>query len=267
MVRSEQTMTEERNKPSNSADESPELDARLNQIETATEEESNVNEDFVHWLKTSFPVYVLAFTAAAGGYIWYFQDQAAQQASTIDAWREFRAASNPDSLLELADEQEVALPHLSVQARLQAGNLQLQAVRRNRPVNAEADSTETLDDEARDSTLAAAEAAFKAAEASAGLLPDPTIQRATAFAGLAAVAECRGDLEAAARYYEQAESAAQSIAPFAARFRTARETMSGLDAPRTLPTAAEVSDLRSRATSQSTPTELDPVLTEILGDE
>ena len=118
------------------------MDARLNQIETATEEDSNVNEDFVHWLKTSFPIYVLMFAAAAGGYIWYFQDQATQQANTIDAWREFRAASNPDSLLELASEKEVTLPHLSVQARLQAGNLQLQAVRRNRPVNAEADSTE-----------------------------------------------------------------------------------------------------------------------------
>ena len=125
----------------------------------------NVNEDFVHWLKTSFPIYVLAFAAAAGGYIWYFQDQATQQANTIDAWREFRAASNPDSLLELASEKEVTLPHLSVQARLQAGNLQLQAVRRNRPVNAEADSTETLSDEAREATLSAAEAAFKAAEA------------------------------------------------------------------------------------------------------
>ena len=116
-------MTEERNDPSHPAEESPELDARLNQIETATEEDSNVNEDFVHWLKTSFPVYVLAFAAAAGGYIWYFQDQASQQANTIDAWREFRAASNPDSLLELASEKEVTLPHLSVQARLQAGNL------------------------------------------------------------------------------------------------------------------------------------------------
>lgn len=260
-------MTEERNDPSNPAEESPELDARLNQIETATEEDSNVNEDFVHWLKTSFPVYVLAFAAAAGGYIWYFQDQASQQANTIDAWREFRAASNPDSLLELASEKEVTLPHLSVQARLQAGNLQLQAVRRNRPVNAEADSTETLSDEAREETLSGAEAAFKAAEASAGLLPDPMIQRATALAGLAAVAECRGDLEAAASYYEQAESTAESIPPFAARFRTARETMAGLDTPRTLPTAAEVSDLRTRATSQSNPTELDPVLTEILGDE
>ena len=59
-------MTEERNEPSNPAEESPELDARLNQIETATEEDSNVNEDFVHWLKTSFPIYVLAFAAAAG---------------------------------------------------------------------------------------------------------------------------------------------------------------------------------------------------------
>ena len=250
-------MTEERNDPSNPAEESPELDARLNQIETATEEDSNVNEDFVHWLKTSFPVYVLAFAAAAGGYIWYFQDQASQQANTIDAWREFRAASNPDSLLELASEKEVTLPHLSVQARLQAGNLHLQAVRRNRPVNAEADSPETLSDEDREATLLSAEAAFKSAEASAGLLPDPMIQRATALAGLAAVAECRGDLEAAAGFYEQA----------AARFRTARETLAGLDAPRTLPTAAEVSDLRTRATSQSNPTELDPVLTEILGDE
>ena len=150
MFRSEQAMTEERNEPTNPAEESPELDARLNQIETATEEDSNVNEDFVHWLKTSFPIYVLAFAAAAGGYIWYFQDQATQQANTIDAWREFRAASNPDSLLELASEKEVTLPHLSVQARLQAGNLHLQAVRRNRPVNAEADSTETLSDEDRE---------------------------------------------------------------------------------------------------------------------
>ena len=149
-------MTEERNDPSHPAEESPELDARLNQIETATDEDSNVNEDFVHWLKTRFPVYVLAFAAAAGGYIWYFQDQASQQANTIDAWREFRAASNPDSLLELASEKEVTLPHLSVQARLQAGNLHLQAVRRNRPVNAEADSTETLSDEDREATFLAA---------------------------------------------------------------------------------------------------------------
>ncbi len=66
MFRSEQAMTEERNEPTNPAEESPELDARLNQIETATEEDSNVNEDFVHWLKTSFPIYVLAFAAAAG---------------------------------------------------------------------------------------------------------------------------------------------------------------------------------------------------------
>ena len=106
-------MTEDRNEPTNPAEESPELDARLNQIETATEEDSNVNEDFVHWLKTSFPIYVLAFAAAASGYIWYFQDQATQQANTIDAWREFRAASYPDSLLELASER-ITLPHLSV---------------------------------------------------------------------------------------------------------------------------------------------------------
>ena len=82
-------MTEERNEPTNPAEESPELDARLNQIETATEEDSNVNEDFVHWLKTSFRSTSWRSPPQPVG-TFGIQDWGHPTRSPTDAWREFR---------------------------------------------------------------------------------------------------------------------------------------------------------------------------------
>ena len=51
---------------------------RLKDIQTADLAESQVNEDFVHWLKTKGPSYLLVIMVVIVGYLFYIRYQSSQ---------------------------------------------------------------------------------------------------------------------------------------------------------------------------------------------
>ena len=51
---------------------------RLKEIQTADLSESNVNEDFVRWLKTKGPSYLLVVMVVIVGYLFYIRYQSNQ---------------------------------------------------------------------------------------------------------------------------------------------------------------------------------------------
>ena len=59
---------------------------RLKDIQTADISESNVNEDFVQWLKTKGPTYFLVFMLVIAGYLFFIRYQQGQSAHRTEAW-------------------------------------------------------------------------------------------------------------------------------------------------------------------------------------
>ena len=59
---------------------------RLKDIQTADISESNVNEDFVQWMKKKGPSYLLVFMLVVVGYLFYIRYQQGQGAHRAEAW-------------------------------------------------------------------------------------------------------------------------------------------------------------------------------------
>ena len=59
---------------------------RLKDIQTADLSESNVNEDFVHWLKTKGPSYLLIVIIVIVSYLFFVIYQKGKMAHRAEAW-------------------------------------------------------------------------------------------------------------------------------------------------------------------------------------
>jgi hypothetical protein len=176
------------------------MDDRLKDVQTSDLTNSRVNHEFVEWMKTKGINWLLAILLVVCGFLaWDIWKQ--KQADSRDlAWSDLDAATMPSTL-----EFSVAVDHAGVDAvadlaLLQAADVYLGSVQSGiRPGMLATDEDSTLPESERPAMLDNADKlyaqVFESVNTSDGFSGKP-IAMAALF-GRAAVAESRGDLEAA----------------------------------------------------------------------
>jgi hypothetical protein len=197
---------------------------RLKEIHQTDLTESRVNEDFVDWLKTKGPTWLLVILIAVCAYLAVirFRQGRAQQQS--EAWTAYFSTELPSSLVDVADEY-AGVGHVASLCYLKAADALLVAVQDGKVLgaidpanpNVPPDPAMTLTPEDRDGYLERADAYYtRVVDSGLPLLVVAGLH------GRAAVAECRGDSVAAAEFYARAAEAAAPTYPALAEVANAR---------------------------------------------
>jgi hypothetical protein len=197
------------------------MEERQTQIrEGAGLEEARINTEFVELLKKFSTPLLVAVAVLAGGYFLYNKRQESRLKSIDESFLQFEAAAtseNPTSLLRVADEATSAAS-AGTMALLTAADMHLESFRTGVPAGAAVDnqgqiSTEgmtLLTDEQRQKELKDAEEMYQrvvnANKGDEGML----LQTLAGMSGLAAVAESRGQLDAARSQYQSIAEKARS---------------------------------------------------------
>lgn len=194
-------------------DTDPKLDRkRLGQVQTQDLTESRINEDFVHWLKTSGSNILLVLLLAVCAVLGYNYWQRKNVEKTSAAWNDLSQATLPEAFEQLAkDHAEV--PQAAMIALLQAGDLRLNQIRTGILTPAQGDTPAvSLDDAGRKIALDAADENYaKAADIAikvAGSRENAALVVVPSLFGRAAVAESRGDFDAAKKFLDDAAAVA-----------------------------------------------------------
>ncbi len=199
---------------------------RLQQVQQSDLSESKINQEFVDWLKTKGPNWLLVVLVAICAFLFIQQWKQRQIGYVDQAWQDFSQAQNPASLQDVAEEY-ADVGSISALSRLTAARIYLTAVRLGKPVQAvilEETSAALIDDageeelteEMRADYLNQAERLYQA------ILDDPILanQRDTSAAnlyavnalnGLGAVSEANGNAEQASDFYEKAAARADAF--------------------------------------------------------
>lgn len=235
---------------------------RLSQVQSSDLSESRINDDFVHWLKTSGLNYLLlvlvAIAAFMGLQAWKKKDQEKRQA----AWAELGEATLPEALADIA-ERNVGIDSVSLIAWLAAGDAHLRDLQTGTIGGGgqNPDGTpvvgEPMTDDQRKIALEAADRYYqKVLDATkdrreiAGVQPFVL----SALFGQAAIAESGGDLAKAKTALEQAATLADTTFPrYAGHAKTRIETLALLETPARIPAKAELP-------VKAAPTPVTPVL-------
>ncbi len=203
---------------------------RLGSVQQTDLTESRINDDFVFWLKNSGPNWLLAALVVASlvmGWNWWQNREA--QARDV-AWNELNAADIPAAL------KDVALKHSDIDsvpefALLTAGDRYLQSVLTGTRFDREATASDaTVTPELRLEWLAEADTLYgdviKASQVdtSGGL----RAFEVSAWFGRAAVAESKGDIDAAKGALENAKRAAGTHFPWLVKNADARLASLGM---------------------------------------
>jgi|TARA_B110000196_G_C21037161_1_gene610584 predicted negative regulator of RcsB-dependent stress response len=177
---------------------------RLKDIQTADLSESNVNEDFVHWLKTKGPSYLLVVMVVIVGYLFYIRYQSSQTQHQGEAWIAFaeaRVSGLPASFEDIATTYS-DIGSLRPLGLLNAADGYLKAVVLNQALGSDANVTTTLSEEDRTFYLQKADALYAEVVTSDDNQKANTLFAAGGLSGRAAIAEANGDIEGARNYYE-----------------------------------------------------------------
>jgi len=197
---------------------------RLQQIEQTDITESRLNEDLVHWLKTSGPTYLLVILVGITAYLGWIRWQQHKQGTRNQAWVDLVNADRPETLEEIADAHKgiFAVPLL---AREQAADSYVNAVLRGRDFSEDPALAPTLTDEQRTDYLAKADRLYESVVTAAREIKgdqDASLHVIYSLNGRAAVAEARGELQAAKDFYLEAATVADSMFPALASQSRAR---------------------------------------------
>jgi len=193
---------------------------RLKDVQKADLADDRLNEDFVVWLKTKGPSWLLAMLVAIVAYLFIVNWQQKELRTQNEAWISLQEAQLPASLEDVA----ILYPEIDSvanQARVRAANIYMRSVHLDRPIGATADTIEKLSDEDRLFNLERADSLYGQILSATTEMPGDTLMAVTALNGQAAVAESKGQLDAARTLYEQAALRADAMYPFmAARSRS-----------------------------------------------
>jgi hypothetical protein len=203
---------------------------RLKEVHKTDLTESRVNEDFLAWLKSSGPSWLLAVMVVFTAYFAWVRWKDSRTAQRTDAWVQLADAQNTmlPSSFESVAEQFPKVDSVAPLARLQAGQSLLRAVQLGRALapNFGEEVPPELTPQEREQYLTRADRGFEAvAEADDGG-SRMTLLAVNALNGRAAVAEARGEFEQARRFYIQAADRAQRQYPaLAEQARSRAETV------------------------------------------
>ena len=218
---------------------------RLKDIQTADLSESNMNEDFVLWLKTKGPTYLLFFMVIIAAYLFYVRYEQGKNTYRAEAWiahLEAMASGLP------ASHEDVAVTYADVDSieglgYISAGDAYLKSYVLNKTVGNAQDAAATpLSEEDRLFYLEKADALYSKAIALDDNSTQSTLIVVSGLNGRAAVAESRGDIKSAEQYYNQVINRVGDQYPALAKQAESRiGGLQHLTVAIQLPTDAEVS--------------------------
>lgn len=198
------------------------MDERLKDVHKTDLTESKVNEEFVDWLKTKGPNWLLAILLAICVYFVVLNLQQRKVSKENAAWAELAAALEsglPASLEEVA-EKYPKVDQMANFARIQAAERLMLAVQSGLQVGTQIQlgqnpnlEAEGLSDDERTRFLDRAEGLYQQILDTDNGSREMTIHAVSALNGLAAVAESRGEAEAAADLYRRAADRAGDFYP------------------------------------------------------
>ena len=237
---------------------------RLKEVHQTDLTEGKINEDFVDWLKSKGPTYLLVVLIGLAAWLLIVRFKQQKQDHLNDGWSAFLSAQLPGSLEDVAAEY-ADIHGLALLANLRAADVYLQAVITQAPLGADlsAVTVEPLSDEDRDTYLTRADRIYQAVIEADDGSSDTALYTIGAMNGRAAVAESRGDSEQARHWYEQAAERADADFPqLVKRFQDLAESVEKFSRAISLP--AE-DDLPSQAASLPLePATLDSALRDLL---
>lgn len=213
---------------------------RLGNVQQTDLTEGRINDDFLFWLKTSGPNWLLAVLVVAClvmGWNWW-KNRAAQARDL--AWTELNAADIPSALKDVAAKHS-DIDSVATYALLNAGDRYLQSVLSGKRFDREATAADaTMTPELKTEWLAEADALYLDVVTAAKA--DPTRGsrgfEIGALFGRAAVAESRGDVAAAKANLEAVQAVAGDDYPWLAKNATARlESLGVISSPYPIPAA------------------------------
>lgn len=231
---------------------------RLKDIQSADMAESHVNEDFVLWLKTKGPSYLLIVMIVIAGYLFFVRYQQGTIAHRAEAWvayLEAQASGLP------ASHEDVAKSYADVDSIQQLGLLSaadayLQSIVSGNAIGSTVEIVTPLAQEDRIFYLEKADNLYSMVIGFDDNSTASTLLTIGALNGRAAVAEANGDLKAAEDYYAKVITRSESQYPSLAMQAQSRiDTLSTLSETIVLPSDAEV----VARSNQSAPREEAPI--------
>ena len=217
---------------------------RLKDIQTADLSESQVNEDFVHWLKTKGPSYLLIVMIVIVSYLFYVRYQQGNIAHRAEAWIAYIEASAtglPTSHEDVA-QSYAGIDSIQELGLLTAGDAYLQAIVLNQTIGSTNNIATSLSDEDRTFYLEKADNLYGLVVANDDNTDASALFVTSGLNGRAAIAESRGDIDAAKKFYEAAALRIESLYPAIAKQAMDRaKTIDSLADAVVLPTDEDVS--------------------------
>ncbi len=227
---------------------------RLKDIQTADLSDSQVNEDFVHWLKTKGPSYLLIVMIVIVAYLFFIQYQQGKAAHRAEAWIAYIEASAtglPASHEDIA-QSYADIDSIQELGLLTAGDAYLKAIVLNQTIGSNADIATSLSDEDRTFYLEKADNLYGLVVANDDNSDGAALFVASGLNGRAAIAESRGDIDSAKKFYEAAATRIESLYPALATQALARaNTIASLADAVNLPTDADVSARNNQVLSRN----------------
>lgn len=242
-------------------------------IKTAETNESNINEGFVEWMKSSGMNILLVLILVMLGYVLWIRWQRTTFQSNVAAWQALASAELPQSLEDVAADPKFAkYDAVAALARGQAANIYLNAVLRGEkigagattpPVDGSAPEAEPLDEATRADYLARAKSAWQSIVTEDDGTDGMVLHVWMAHCGLAAIAESEGDADGAKAAYEAAAARAEGFYPaLATRARARAENAAEYAVTTTLPaTSTRVTNPAARPSAASVDAVLESIIT------
>ncbi len=199
---------------------------RLAEVHQTDLAEGRLNEDFVTWLKTKGPTWLLIALAFIVAYLWMVRWQQQEGRARDEAWIDLMSTVQPASLEDVAM-RHAGIDSVSDLARLTAADTLLRDVQRGNTIGNDGQKVVTLDESRRDMHLKQATRLYAAIAAEDDGTTGRALATVCALNGLAAVSECRGDVDEAAKQYRLAAARAEGWLPPLAAQATARAETAG----------------------------------------
>jgi hypothetical protein len=216
---------------------------RLKDIQTADLSESNVNEDFVHWLKTKGPSYLLIVMIVIVGYLFFVRYQQGQTAHRAEAWfayLEAQASGLPASHEDVA-KSYADVDSIEALGLLSAADAYLRSLVTGQAIGNSPEITSPLAQEDRTFYLEKADNLYSMVVNLDDQSHSSALLTVSALNGRAAIAEANGDIESAEVYYKNVIARIESQYPaLASQAQSRIDTLSPLSESVTLPSDAEV---------------------------
>jgi hypothetical protein len=216
---------------------------RLKEVHQTDLIESRINEDFVEWLKTKGPSWLLMILVGVAVWMGYFRWRQYKVNHFTEAWSALLDCRLPGSFEDVAA-RYADVPGLPQQAKRLGADALLVAVQSDSPLGADPalpETTAALTDLEREEYLHRAERLYEEVIATDDDTLSMTIHVVSALQGVAVVAESLGNAEEARRWYESAAVRAEASYPWlAAQARERASTVEEYAVAITLPAQADL---------------------------